>query len=160
MTDHRAREHPILPVPEAEPRVPFYWNGKRLLARAGEVISSALFAAGIHTFGRHPRDGSPLGIFCANGQCAQCTVIANGVALKSCMVPVAENMVVESCDRTPGLPVLDESPTIGATPVTRTESRPSSSRKSPIFFWVMGSPIWTADVGEPSSSASELKVAP
>ena len=94
MSDKRAGAHPILPVPEDGPAIPFYWNGEKLLARPGEAVSSALFAAGVHTFGHHPRDGKPLGIFCANGQCAQCTVIANGVAVKSCMTPVAENMVV------------------------------------------------------------------
>lgn len=121
MSDQRAREHPILPAPEDEPSVPFYWNGTKLLARPGEVISSALFAAGIHTFGRHPRDDSPLGIFCANGQCAQCTVVANGVAVKSCMVPVAENMVVEACERQPDLPVVEEEPTFGDVTTTEAE---------------------------------------
>jgi sarcosine oxidase subunit alpha len=120
MSDQRAREHPILPTPEEEPSVPYYWNGQRLLARRGEVISSALFAAGVHTFGRHPRDDSPLGIFCANGQCAQCTVIANGVAVKSCMVPVQPDMVVESCDRMADLPVVEEEPALGET--TRVET--------------------------------------
>jgi len=34
---------------------------------------------------------------------------------------------------------------------------PAMSRKSVIFFWVMGSPIWTAETGEPSWSSSEEK---
>ncbi len=119
MSERRIREHPILPPPEGEPTVPFYWNGRLLHARPGEMISSALFAAGIHTFGHHPRDGAPLGIFCANGQCAQCTVVANGVAVKSCMVPVAENMVVESCDRLPALPLVRDEPPIRDTRVHR-----------------------------------------
>ena len=38
-------------------------------------------------------------------------------------------------------------------------SRASSSMSS-IFFWVIGSPICTAEVGEDSLSASEEKVAP
>ncbi|MEN8152010.1 MAG: FAD-dependent oxidoreductase, partial [Planctomycetota bacterium] len=118
--ERRVDEHPILPTADGdEPRVPFYWNGDRLSARPGEMISSALFAAGIHTFGHHPRDGQPLGIFCANGQCAQCTVVANGVAVKSCMVPVADNMVVESCDRAPTLPVIEEEPVLGETKVVK-----------------------------------------
>jgi NADPH-dependent 2,4-dienoyl-CoA reductase/sulfur reductase-like enzyme/Fe-S-cluster-containing hydrogenase component 2/bacterioferritin-associated ferredoxin len=115
MNEQRVEKHPILPPAGTPAEVPFYWNGERLLARPGEVISSALFAAGIHVFGHHPRDGAPLGIFCANGQCAQCTVIANGVAVKSCMVPVTKDMVVESCDRAPKLPVLTDAPEIGET---------------------------------------------
>jgi len=120
MTERRVDEHPILPSADDGSDVPFYWNGTKLAARPGEMISSALFAAGIHTFGHHPRDGKPLGIFCANGQCAQCTVVANGVALKSCMVPVTENMVVESCDRSPNLPVVEDPPEFGETRVTKT----------------------------------------
>ncbi len=119
MSEHRLNQHPILPPPEDAPSIPFYFDGARHLARPGEMISTALFAAGIHVFGHHPRDGAPLGIFCANGQCAQCTVVANGVAVKSCMVPVEENMVVTSCDRAPALPVVEERPEFGET-VTET----------------------------------------
>jgi len=115
MSENRLNQHPILPPQEGEPSVSFYFNGERHLARPGEMISTALFAAGIHVFGHHPRDGAPLGIFCANGQCAQCTVVANGVAVKSCMVPVQENMVVESCDRAPALPVVEDQPKLGRT---------------------------------------------
>ena len=115
MSNRRIPEHPILQVPQALDSVPFYWEGEQLLARPGEMISSALFAADIHTFGRHPRDGAPLGMFCANGQCAQCTVVANGVAVKSCMVPVTRDMVVEPCDQTPSLPIIGEPPTVTPT---------------------------------------------
>jgi NADPH-dependent 2,4-dienoyl-CoA reductase/sulfur reductase-like enzyme/Fe-S-cluster-containing hydrogenase component 2/bacterioferritin-associated ferredoxin len=121
MSENRLHDHPILPPLKGDPSVPFYFNGQRLLARPGEMISTALFAAGIHVFGHHPRDGAPLGIFCANGQCAQCTVVANGVAVKSCMVPVTENMVVVSCDRAPSLPVLDERPKLGRTTTEKTD---------------------------------------
>ncbi len=121
MSQRRVSEHPVLPPLPGEPSVPFYWGGERLLARPGEMISSALFAAGVHEFGRHPRDGAPLGIFCANGQCAQCAVVANGVAVKSCMVPVGENMVVEPCEGLPMLPELQSAPAFAETPLHRTQ---------------------------------------
>ena len=55
-------------------------------------------------FGHHHKDGSPQGIFCANGQCAQCSVVANGLSVKSCMVPVSEGMAVEPLDGKASLP--------------------------------------------------------
>ncbi|MCD6329994.1 MAG: FAD-dependent oxidoreductase [Candidatus Cloacimonetes bacterium] len=110
---HRIKEHPILDIIEKQ-SIPFYWNDKKLFAQEGEMISSALFANGIHIFGHHVKDNSPQGIFCANGQCAQCTVIANGIPVKSCMTPVAENMIVRSCEGLPELPQVDESPTFNS----------------------------------------------
>ena len=105
----RIERHPILQAPR-QAGVPFYFNGRRLLAREGEVISSALFASGIKVFGHHPRDGSPQGMFCANGQCAQCLVMADGVPVKGCMVQVREGMRVTPCDGTPELPAADHPP--------------------------------------------------
>ena len=102
MSEYRIEKHPILNIPKRN-KIGFYWNNQKLQACEGEVISSALFANGIHVFGHHAKDSSAQGIFCANGQCAQCMVIANGVPVKSCMTKVEENMVVESVE---GLPVL------------------------------------------------------
>ncbi len=101
MVDNRIKEHPILPVPERG-SVPFFWNGNKLFAQEGEVISSALFAGGIKIFGHHHKDGSAQGIYCANGQCSKCMVIANGVPVKSCMTEVIKNMQVKSVE---GLPI-------------------------------------------------------
>jgi len=110
LDSHRIKEHPILEIKEKK-SVPFYWNDQKLYAQEDEMISSALFAHGIHIFGHHVKDSSPQGIFCANGQCAQCTVIANGIPVKSCMTPVTKNMIVRSCEGLPELPDVDESPT-------------------------------------------------
>ena len=97
MEQYRISEHPILDVPPMD-MVSFYFNGERMQARRNEVISSALIANGVSVFGHHHKDGSAQGIFCANGQCAKCTVIANGVAVKSCMTAVSENMIVHSAE--------------------------------------------------------------
>ncbi len=107
----RIQQHPILPVAE-RPDVRFYWNGAPLTARGTEMISSALIANGIATFGRHHRDGTAQGIFCANGQCSKCLVLADGVPVKSCMTPVRENMSVQSVDGLPVLPAVEGAPAL------------------------------------------------
>jgi sarcosine oxidase subunit alpha len=117
---YRIEQHPILEV-EGEAAVPFYFNGKKLLARPGEVISSALFAHGIKIFGHHAKDGSPQGMFCANGQCSQCLVLADGVPVKGCMVAVTEGMRVTSCDEVPELPGSD-TPAAGFTSIRKAET--------------------------------------
>lgn len=102
MSDYRIRQHPILPIPERE-AIEFYWRGRKISALAGETISAALFANGERIFGHHHKDGSPLGIFCANGQCSQCMVLADGMPVKACMGLARAGQHVEPAD---GLPVL------------------------------------------------------
>ena len=109
MAEYRITEHPILPI---EPRgtVAFLWKGQTLSAMQGETIASALFANGVRTFGHHPRDGAPQGIFCANGQCAQCLVLADGKPVKACMELVEPGMRIEPVDGLPELPPVDRAP--------------------------------------------------
>ncbi|MBT4200720.1 FAD-dependent oxidoreductase [Desulfobacula sp.] len=111
MTKNRIKSHPILDIPKKEPAF-FYWDKLKLEAIKDEMISSALFANNIKIFGHHHKDGSAQGIFCANGQCAKCTVIANGIPVKACMTPVRENMIVESVKGLPRLPDVDKNPQI------------------------------------------------
>jgi NADPH-dependent 2,4-dienoyl-CoA reductase/sulfur reductase-like enzyme/Fe-S-cluster-containing hydrogenase component 2 len=102
----RITRHPVLEIPENK-KITFTWNGKKLSGYEGEMISSTLFANGIQIFGHHPKDNSPQGMFCANGQCSQCLVIADGLPVKSCMTPLAKGMVVESVEGLPKLPEDD-----------------------------------------------------
>ncbi|MCK9460155.1 MAG: FAD-dependent oxidoreductase, partial [Proteobacteria bacterium] len=99
----RITSHPILAAPPDEAAVELTFNGRKIAARPGEMIASALFAAGISVFGHHRRDRGPQGIFCANGQCSQCTVLADGRAVKSCMTRIRPGMRVESVEGTPPL---------------------------------------------------------
>lgn len=112
--EHRLNRHPILEIGERA-TVPIRFEDRDLLARPGEVISSALFAAGIHLFGKHPKDGGAQGIFCANGQCGQCLVLADGKPVKACMTPVEPGMVVQAPEGDPPLPE-DDSPSAGSEP--------------------------------------------
>ena len=103
----RIENHPILPD-MVKKELLFTFNGSQYSALEGEVITSALYAAGITVFGHHHRDNGAQGIYCVNGQCSQCMVIADGKPVKGCMTPVSEGMKVESVE---GLPVLgDDSP--------------------------------------------------
>jgi sarcosine oxidase, subunit alpha len=109
MTNNRIVRHPILSIPESQ-EIEFTWQGRKIKAHAGETIASALIANGIQIFGHHHRDGSPQGIFCANGQCSQCMVIANGRPVKSCMELVQQNLTVMPADGLPEMPKVNTVP--------------------------------------------------
>lgn len=112
MHEHRIDQHPILDIP-ARTEIQFSWKGVPLTGYEGEPISSALIANGIHIFGNHPKDGSPQGIFCANGQCSQCMVFVDGLPLKACVTPLRAGMAVEPANALPSLPEVETSPTAG-----------------------------------------------
>ncbi|MCK5826875.1 FAD-dependent oxidoreductase, partial [Candidatus Bipolaricaulota bacterium] len=116
----RITDHPILKTLDGKP-FPFTFDGKTIKALPGETISSALFAAGIRVFGKHPKDGAPQGIFCANGQCSQCMVIANGAPVKACMTPAVPNMLVESMNDFPVLPAVSQVPDMGETEIIEVD---------------------------------------
>jgi sarcosine oxidase subunit alpha len=102
----RIGQHPVLPPLTGE-WVKFTFNGRVMAGREGEMVSSAVFACGEQIFGHHHKDGSAQGLFCANGQCSQCTLIINGIPLKSCIVPLENGMTIRSLE---GLPVLEDLP--------------------------------------------------
>lgn len=93
----RITKHPVLNT-DAENRkiVEFTFDGKALKGFESEMISSALYANGITIFGHHKKDGAPQGLFCANGQCSQCTLLADGKAVKSCVTPLRAGIVLQS----------------------------------------------------------------
>ncbi len=99
-------KHPILEIPDKK-KIDFKFDGKLLYGFEGMVISSALFLNKIKIFGHHVKDHSPQGLFCANGQCSQCNVIADGVPVKACMTPLTKGMTIESCNGLPELPSED-----------------------------------------------------
>ena len=69
----------------------------------GEILGSALFANGIRQFSEHQKDGAPQGIFCANGQCSQCSVLVDGVVRKACITPLRAGMDVRTVHGIPEL---------------------------------------------------------
>ncbi len=118
--DRRIHEHPVLPVEPGE-TVTFYWNGQPLTGKKGEALSSALIAADVSAFGRNVHDHAPQGIFCANGQCSKCLVIADGKPVKSCMTPLAAGMKVNAADDLPELPAADRAPDLRKVPELATD---------------------------------------
>src|SRR5512146_2703873 len=109
MTAYRIDKHPILPIAPHE-EITFFWNERELSALKGETIASALFSHGIRIFGHHHKDGSPQGIFCANGQCAQCMVLMDGKPVKSCMEMVRPGARIEPVEGLPELPRVAKPP--------------------------------------------------
>jgi NADPH-dependent 2,4-dienoyl-CoA reductase/sulfur reductase-like enzyme/bacterioferritin-associated ferredoxin len=107
MADYRINEHPILSIPKRR-EIVFYWNNQALSGFEGETIAAALFAHGVHVFGHHPKDNSPQGLFCANGQCSQCMVLADGKPVKSCMELVKDNMKVMPVEGLVELPEISK----------------------------------------------------
>ena len=120
MSDFRITEHPILPIPEPDP-VEFFWQGQKYIAQRGETIAAALFANGVRVFGHHQKDGSPLGIFCANGQCSQCMVIADGKPVKSCMDLIHDGMQIHPAEGLPQLPRVISTPICSPIPEIKTQ---------------------------------------
>ncbi|KAJ5074144.1 anaerobic glycerol-3-phosphate dehydrogenase subunit b [Anaeramoeba ignava] len=105
---NRITEHPILKIPKRK-EVSFEWNGQTLYGYEGEMLSSALIANGVNIFGYHHKDGSPQGLFCANGQCSQCMVTCNGIPMKSCMTALKEHMIVRyAANVLPEIPITPD----------------------------------------------------
>ncbi len=109
MPPNRIESHPILPIP-VEETIEFIWQNQNLTARKGETIASALIANGINVFGHHPKDGSPLGLFCANGQCSQCLVLLEGRPVKACMTIVQPGASIMPADGLPDISQLSGLP--------------------------------------------------
>ncbi len=116
MKNSRITSHPVIEI-SPEVAVNFTWNGRPMAGYLGEMISSALFANNVKIFGHHPKDNSPQGIFCANGQCSQCLVIADSLPVKSCMTPLKEGMTIQSVEGLPTLPEDDVPVTTEDIPV-------------------------------------------
>ncbi len=103
----RIINHPILQEVEEQKKVKFSFDGVEYWGYENEMVSSALFANKIKTFSIHPKDGGKQGIFCANGQCSQCTVLIDGMPLKSCVTALREGMDIRTLDKLPKLPEDD-----------------------------------------------------
>ncbi|MDY6873143.1 MAG: 2Fe-2S iron-sulfur cluster-binding protein, partial [Chloroflexota bacterium] len=103
MPPYRIHTHPILPERPDIETIKFTWQDQSYIAHKGETIAAALIANGIDIFGHHPKDGAPLGLFCANGQCAQCMVLVEGKPVKACMTRVTPGADIQPADGLPDI---------------------------------------------------------
>ncbi|MFN3411434.1 MAG: FAD-dependent oxidoreductase [Exilispira sp.] len=94
--------HPVLSSNYKE-KIKFFYNGKIYTGYKGMMITSALASYGIYNIGKNLHDHSYQGLFCANGMCAQCRVIADGYIVKGCMTQIEEGMQIYSLSSLPEL---------------------------------------------------------
>ncbi|MCE5256808.1 MAG: FAD-dependent oxidoreductase [Spirochaetaceae bacterium] len=102
----RIQAHPVLADRQAT-EVGFMFNGESARGYEGEAVSSSLVALGISQFSLHHKDLAPQGLFCANGQCSQCTVLIDGIPRKACVSPLKAGMDIRTLSGLPSLPTAD-----------------------------------------------------
>lgn len=84
-----------LPGSGERPAVEFTFAGQRVVAREGDTVAMALWAAGDVVLRRSSLDGAPRGVWCNMGICYECLVIVDGVTVRGCMTVVRPGMHVE-----------------------------------------------------------------
>ena len=91
----RPVDHPVLgPLPAAA-AVPFTFEGREVVGRAGEPVAAALLAAGVRVLRTMPRGGEARGPSCMVGRCADCLVTFDGVpGVRACLEPVRAGIAV------------------------------------------------------------------
>ncbi len=93
----RVKDHPILGTQSVLKEVKITMDGKEIKAYEGEMIASALTAAGIKVFRYTSKKNEPRGVFCAIGRCTDCVMIVNGTPnVRTCVTPVENDMVVQT----------------------------------------------------------------
>ncbi|KAA0020691.1 (2Fe-2S)-binding protein [Salinicola corii] len=83
--------------PEEGRTVTIEYEGRKLIARAGDTVAAALLASGIDRFRTTPVSQSPRGPWCMMGACFDCLLEIDGVPNRQgCQVTVVEGMTVRS----------------------------------------------------------------
>lgn len=75
--------------------VTIHYEGRPVVARAGDSVASALLIAGEVSTRTSPVSGAPRAPYCMMGACFECQMVIDGEAdRQACLTPVAEGMVV------------------------------------------------------------------
>ncbi|HKL12875.1 MAG TPA: (2Fe-2S)-binding protein [Halanaerobiales bacterium] len=95
--NNRINNHPILGKREEKEKVEIIFDGNKITAEKGEMIAAALYANGIRINRYTIKYNEPRGIFCAIGQCTDCSMVVNGIPnVRTCITPVEKGMVIET----------------------------------------------------------------
>lgn len=93
----RIVNHPILGEQSEGKTVYIEFDGEKIEAYEGEMIATALMAAGVKTFRYTQKTKEPRGIFCAIGRCTDCVMEVDGMPnIRTCVTPVKEGMIVKT----------------------------------------------------------------
>jgi len=85
-----------LPPGETPPAVEISVDGRRVEARAGDTLATALLCAGVVPLRHTPVSGRPRSPLCLMGVCFDCLVEVDGVQnVQSCLVEVRAGMQVK-----------------------------------------------------------------
>jgi predicted molibdopterin-dependent oxidoreductase YjgC len=84
-----------LPGTGDRPPVRFSFAGREIVARQGDTVAMALWAAGERALRASSRDGAPRGVLCNMGICYECLVVIDGVTTRACMTVVRDGLRVE-----------------------------------------------------------------
>ncbi|HEY7725596.1 MAG TPA: 2Fe-2S iron-sulfur cluster-binding protein [Anaeromyxobacteraceae bacterium] len=88
---------PRLADPRFAPDCEIRFDGRRVPARAGESVASALVAAGLVLVARSAKYHRPRGPFCLAGSCGSCQVRVDGLPnLPACATPCRDGLRVET----------------------------------------------------------------
>lgn len=94
---------PRLADPRFAPDCTIAVDGRRIPARAGEPITSALLAAGRPLLARSAKYHRPRGPFCLAGSCGSCLVRVDGAPdVRACDTPCRQGLRVETQNAFPG----------------------------------------------------------
>ena len=82
-------------LPDPARRIPFYFEGESLEARAGDSVAAALLANGVLVFRTTPVTGASRSPWCLIGNCHECLVEVDGEPNRqACMTEVRDGMRV------------------------------------------------------------------
>jgi sarcosine oxidase subunit alpha len=96
---------PRLPDPRFAPDCTILVDGRRIAARRGEPVATALLSAGRPLLARSAKYHRPRGPFCLVGSCHACLVRVDGQPnRRACRTPCAEGLAVETQHAVPSAP--------------------------------------------------------